>query len=98
MLLHDLSYISVVLVDDIIDSLLKLPGILFLLSLQLLELGCIFEHLLRVLIPLLLQFNLELLCQLLNLLLEGVLHLSLVFIKRVVSVLGLHLRVRQLFL
>jgi hypothetical protein len=90
-LFHDLSHISVMLVNDIIDSLLKLPSILFLLSLQLLELCSIFKHLLRILVSLLFQLNLELLCQLLNLLFKGILHFSLVFIKRVISVLSLYL-------
>jgi hypothetical protein len=61
-LFHDLGYIPVVLVDDVIDSLLKLPCIFLLLSLKLLEFSSIFQHLLRILIPLFLKFDLELLC------------------------------------
>lgn len=92
-LLHDSGNILVVLIDDVVDSLLELPRVFLLLGLQLLELGCILEHLLRILVSLLFQLDLELLSKLLNLFFEGVLHFSLVLIQRIVSVLCLYLRV-----
>lgn len=90
-LLHYLVDVLVMLISNMSESVIILAVVFLFLSLQLLEGSRILKHLLGVLIPLLLQLNLVLFSQLLDSLLESVLHFALVLIKRVVSVLRLHL-------
>ena len=77
-LLKLISHSFVVLLDDSVDLALVITSLLLFLCLQLLKVGCIGKHLLRVSLPLKLKFGLALLCKLLDLFLFRVLNVSLV--------------------
>lgn len=78
--------------NNISNSLLEVSGFLLLLGLELLELSCIFKHLLRVSVSVLFKLNLLVLNLSLDLFFKDLLEVPLVFHKRIISISVLELR------
>jgi len=84
--------------NDIGNDLFKVPGLLFFLSLQLLEPCGIFKHLLRIVVSILIKLLLISLFKGLDLLFSDILSISLVLHQTIVSVTVLKLGTGEFFL
>jgi len=98
MLINDGVDIEVMCLNNISYDLFEVSGLLFFLSLQLLEPGGIFKHLLRVVVSILIKLLLVSLLKGLNLLFCNILSISLVFHKTIISITVLKLGTGEFFL
>ena len=92
MLVHDLTNVDIMGLDDVSNSFFKVSSLFFFLCLKLLEFGGIFKHFLRVLVSIVLKLFEMLVGEILDSLLKCVFSISLVFIKGVVPISMLQLR------
>jgi len=80
-LVHDLSNVDIMGLNDVSNSFLEVSRLFFLFSLKFLEFGCVLQHLLGVLISIVLKLSLVIFGKIFDSLFKGVLFVPLVLVK-----------------